>query len=80
MYFIYSKHSIKFKFEKKIKMTMVYSSLLLLLTFLLQNYNKDLAQFLLFAVLLIWFLMVVELHEIRNMKEVLKNYFKKLID
>lgn len=71
MYFMYTRHSIGFKFEKKILLTFIYSIFAFILTYTASFFNKYIGFSSTIIILLIWFYLVVERYEIRQFKELI---------
>lgn len=71
MYFMYTRHSLGFKFEKKILLTFIYSIFAFILTYTASFFNKYIGFSSTIIILLIWFYLVVERYEIRQFKELI---------
>jgi len=68
MYFIYTKITIRFKVDKNVLLTFAYSMIAFILTYLITKQFKEYSILFVFMIIVIWFLLVVKVEEIKKMK------------
>lgn len=74
MYFTYSRKTIKFKLERKLMLTFIYSIVAFLLTYFFSFTNRYVGTVSTLSILVIWFFLVVERDEIVKAKNYITAY------
>jgi len=74
LYFFYSRKEINFKFDNKVSKNIIFSTMLIIITFLMSIYFHQYSLFINIIILSLWFYMVIEKSE----KLKINTYLKKL--